>query len=58
MEQGFVVDESYSRRMPSKWVEGPPEYWMWNVKLRGKRQIEIATYRCRNCGFLESYAAD
>jgi uncharacterized cupin superfamily protein len=56
MEQGFVVDESYGRRMPAKWIEGAPQYWMWNVVVRGKRQLEIATYRCRRCGFLESYA--
>jgi len=58
MERGFVVDESYGRRLVSKWTEGAPEYWMWNVAVRGKRQLEIATYRCRNCGYLESYAND
>jgi hypothetical protein len=58
MEQGFVVDESYGRRLPAKWIGGSPQYWMWNVVIRGKRQFEIATYRCRNCGFLESYASD
>jgi hypothetical protein len=58
MEPGYVMDESYGRRLPSKWVEGVPEYWFFNLKTRGKRQLEIATYRCRNCGFLESYATE
>ena len=53
MEQGFVVDESYGRRLVSNWTEGAPEYWMWNVAVRGKRQLEIATYRCSRCGCLE-----
>jgi hypothetical protein len=56
MEQGFVLDEGYGSRKPSKWVEGTPEYWFFNLKLRGKRQLEIATYRCSWCGYLESYA--
>jgi len=32
MEQGFVLDESYGSRKPSKWVEGTPEYWFFNLK--------------------------
>jgi hypothetical protein len=58
MEQGFLLDESYGQRKPGKWIEGAPDYWMWNLKLRGKRQIEILSYRCRQCGYLESYAPD
>ena len=56
MEQGYLLDESYGSRKPSKWIEGEPEYWMWNLKIRGKRQLELTSYRCRQCGFLESYA--
>ncbi len=38
-------------------VEGAPEKSIWvGVKLRGKTPIEIATWRCGSCGFLESYA--
>ena len=51
-----MLDESYGSRKPSKWVEGTPEYWFFNLKVRGKRQLEIATYRCSRCGYLESYA--
>jgi hypothetical protein len=58
MEQGFVLDESYGRRIAAKWVEGVAQYWLWNLRLGGKRQLEIASYRCRRCGFLESYAPD
>jgi DNA-directed RNA polymerase subunit RPC12/RpoP len=58
MEEGYILDESYGRRLPSKWVEGAPEYWLWNLKVRGKRQLVLTTYRCRQCGFLESYARD
>ena len=57
MEQGYLLDESYGRRLPGKWAEGAPEFSMWTgLKLRGRRQLEIATYRCSRCGYLESYA--
>jgi hypothetical protein len=30
-------------------------YWT-GTKIRGKEQLEIHTFRCPKCGFLESYA--
>ena len=57
MEPGYGLDEGYGKRGPGKWIEGAPEFSMWTgLKLRGRQQIEVATYRCRNCGYLESYA--
>ena len=58
MEQGFLLDESYGSRKPGKWIEGAPEYWLWQLRTGGKRQLEIATYRCVGCGYLESYATE
>ena len=58
LEQGFLLDESHGTRKPGKWIEGEPEYWLWNLKIRGRRQIEITSYRCTRCGLLESYAAE
>jgi hypothetical protein len=41
----------------SKWVEGAPEKSFWlGTKTRGKKQVQVATYRCKTCGYLESYA--
>jgi hypothetical protein len=38
-------------------VEGAPERgWFRLLKLRGKRQLEVQTWRCTRCGYLESYA--
>ena len=57
MEAGYVVDEGYGTRTVSKWIEGAPEPSMWTgLKLRGKDKLEVTTYRCRRCGYLESYA--
>ena len=57
MEVGFVVDEGYGTRTVAKWVAGEPERSMWTgLKLRGKAKQDVATYRCKRCGYLESYA--
>ena len=57
MEEGFIKDEGYGTSHPSKWVEGTPEKSFWTgLKTRGKEQVEIRTFRCTQCGYLESYA--
>jgi uncharacterized Zn finger protein len=57
MEVGFVVDEGYGTRTVEKWVAGEPERSMWTgLKLRGKAKQDVVTYRCKRCGYLESYA--
>lgn len=57
MAEGFVLDRSDSGRGVSSWIEGTPQKSMWTgIKLKGRTMIEIATWRCSSCGFLESYA--
>ena len=57
MSEGFVIDKSDSGRSVSSWLEGAPDKSMWlGVRLGGKTPVEIATWRCGSCGFLESYA--
>jgi hypothetical protein len=57
MEEGFIKDESQSAVYTSKWVEGPPEKSAWTgTKIRGKKVLPVATYRCAACGYLESFA--
>jgi lipopolysaccharide biosynthesis regulator YciM len=57
MEEGFVKDESQGAVYTSKWVEGAPEESFWTgTKTRGKKVVQIITYRCAECGYLESYA--
>jgi hypothetical protein len=58
MEQGYTIDESHggNRKVPT-WVLGEPERSIWTgLKLRGKERLQVSTYRCRRCGYLESYA--
>ncbi len=58
MEQGFIPDVGDANvRQTSKWYEGQPEKSFWvGVKTSGKRQFQVQSYRCENCGYLESYA--
>ena len=57
MELGFIKDQGYGANYTASWVEGAPEQSFWEVtKTRGKKHVQVATYRCTSCGFLESYA--
>lgn len=57
MTEGFVLDNGPSSCSASSWVEGVPRKSFWNgVKLSGRAQYQIQTWRCGRCGFLESYA--
>ena len=57
MEAGLIPDEGYSHTFMSKWVEGIPEKgFFFGLKLKGRRQFAMTTYRCTACGYLESYA--
>jgi predicted RNA-binding Zn-ribbon protein involved in translation (DUF1610 family) len=57
MEIGFLLDSSYTNSLPTLWVKGPPERSFWRLtKIRGKAIRRLESYRCLNCGFLESYA--
>ena len=57
MEPGYQVDEGYGTKSVPKWVAGEPQKSIWTgLKLRGRERLEISTYRCRRCGYLESYA--
>jgi hypothetical protein len=58
MEPGYVMDLGHGNtRRPASWVEGEPEksFWM-GTKIAGKKQLQVHTFRCPKCGYLESYA--
>jgi hypothetical protein len=62
LEEGFIFDhEAQALGNASEWYEGaPPErsfrsFW-FGPKLEGRSHRVIRTYRCTECGYLESYA--
>jgi len=56
MQEGFVTDTSYAHVIVGRWFEGRPKSGWLGLKLRGKKSLPIATYRCLSCGYLERYA--
>jgi hypothetical protein len=58
MESGFVLDITHGAIVQSSWVEGAPIKSVWTgLKLKGRQRLPVTTYRCKKCGFLESYAS-
>ena len=60
MEPGFVADKAhYSVPETQKWVEGAPEKSFWSgLKMKDRDVFAVTTYRCDQCGLLESYATE
>ncbi len=57
MREGFLIDRAKNATRVAHWAEGPPETWFLGIlRLRGRRQLPIRTFRCSKCGYLESYA--
>jgi len=57
MSEGFTLDHTHGGYKQATWVEGPMEKSMlFGIKLKGRRQLPMASYRCERCGFVESYA--
>jgi hypothetical protein len=57
MDEGYLLDHTQHALGVSTWVSGRPEKSFWTgLRLKGRDTIPVLTYRCRRCGFLESYA--
>jgi predicted Zn-ribbon and HTH transcriptional regulator len=57
MEPGFMLDWTVGGYLVTEWMEGEPEKSFWTgLKLNRRRRLKVVAWRCRRCGFLESYA--
>ena len=57
MAEGFVLDaDGNGSRKVNRWIEGAPEKHWYGLKVRGRKQFDVQTFRCNRCGYLESYA--
>lgn len=57
MERGFILDNAGGVGLPDRWMKGPLESSIWGgAKVFRKVKLVVETYRCVQCGFLESYA--
>ncbi len=59
MQEGWTLDSTHGGRAVSSWIEGEPQKSVWvGVKLDGKKPIDIKSWRCTRCGFVEHYAKE
>lgn len=59
MEIGVIGDQTHIGTLQSRWIEGKAKEAFWSgLKTDGEAQYKVVTYRCQDCGFLESYAVD
>ena len=56
MEQGFVPEAKDHSTKVEMWVEGAPRKKWWGLSYKGSKRLEIETWRCGRCAYLESYA--
>jgi predicted nucleic-acid-binding Zn-ribbon protein len=57
LELGFILDATHGGGTVARWIAGAPEKSFWTgIKLGGQTQHDIQSFRCTNCGYLESYA--
>jgi hypothetical protein len=58
MDEGVTLDRIHrGMNTVTQWIEGAPEKSFWTgLKMKGKEQFPVKTFRCERCGYLESYA--
>jgi hypothetical protein len=58
MESGWVPDNTHAGLQQENWSPGEPQPSFWTGLKVEKKDIVIpvTTFRCPNCGYLESYA--
>lgn len=57
MERGFLLDETYGGTGQTQWTQGEPKRSFWTgVSVPMDERHLVTTYRCSQCGYLESYA--
>jgi hypothetical protein len=58
MESGWVPDNTHAGLQRENWCPGEPQPSFWTGLAVEKRDkvIPVTTFRCPNCGYLESYA--
>ncbi len=57
MEEGFLFDLGAAGSIAMEWVAGAPQVSRWTgLNLRHARRYATATFRCKQCSFLASFA--
>ena len=57
MEPGIMLDHAYLMYRQAEWAKGEPQRSIW-FGVRSFPTLKVDTYRCKACGYLESYALE
>ena len=57
MEAGYVPDLREGGYSSQSWCPGEPTKSFWTgLKIKADEVVPVRTFRCPECGYLESYA--
>ena len=57
MEAGYFIDHGHGATYPQAWVAGVAQWSRWlGMRIPREEKKPVTTYRCPQCGLLESYA--
>jgi len=57
LQEGFLLEVTRNGRRSTEWVEGRPVPSFWTgLQLKGRTRLDVTSFRCPRCGFLELYA--
>lgn len=56
MEQGFIPEAKDHSTRVSLWIAGAPQKRWYGLRTWRVPAIEVETWRCQRCAYLESYA--
>ena len=59
MEEGFLPDFARANVLQQGWAKGIPRLSRLgrSIKIRRQDLIAVLTFRCTQCGYLESYSS-
>lgn len=56
VEEGYQLDKGHGETHVASFIKGKPDKRWWGYKVAKEDRAPIITYRCKRCGYLESYA--
>jgi len=58
LQVGYIPQSTESGLRQLNWCPGAPQRSFWTgLKVKKGTALTVITYRCVNCGYLESYAS-
>lgn len=59
MEIGLIPETHHARSEPTRWLKAKAEgLGLFGLRIFGQEYLCVVTFRCPQCGYLESYAPD